>query len=72
MKMNARALFSGIAIAAAASLLTASSALATDASWGCYNNDKFALNPKDAGTVCVNLDVRATGGLRRYRDLCRQ
>ena len=60
--MNIRALFSGIAIAGAASLLASPSfaQLQGDGAGGCLDNQRFSLG--SAGTVCANVQVRSTDG----------
>jgi hypothetical protein len=60
--MNIRALFSGIAIAGAASLLASPSfaQLQGDGAGGCLDNERFSL--ASAGTVCANVQLRATDG----------
>jgi hypothetical protein len=60
--MNIRSLFSGIAIAGAASLLASPSSaqLLGDGAGGCLDNQRFSLDA--AGTVCANVQLRATGG----------
>lgn len=60
--MNIRALFSGIAIAGAASLLAcpAFAQLLGDGAGGCLDNERFSLAA--AGTVCANVQLRSTDG----------
>ncbi len=60
--MNIRALFSGIAIAGAVSLLASPSfaQLLGDGVGGCLDNQRNSLAA--AGTVCANVQLRATNG----------
>ncbi|MGC9958933.1 PEP-CTERM sorting domain-containing protein [Roseiarcus sp.] len=60
--MGIRALFSGIAIAGAASLLASPSfaQLLGDGAGGCLDNERFSLAA--AGTVCANVQLRSTDG----------
>jgi hypothetical protein len=60
--MNIRALFSGIAIAGAASLLASPSfaQLLGDGAGGCLDNERFSLAA--AGTVCANVQLRSSNG----------
>ena len=60
--MNIRALFAGIAIAGAASLLASPSfaQLLGDGVGGCLDNERFSLGA--AGSVCANVQLRSTDG----------
>ena len=60
--MNIRALFSGIAIAGAASFFASPSfaQLLGDGVGGCLDNERFSLGA--AGTVCANVQLRSSDG----------